>query len=245
MPAVALQPSQPHTALIWLIRGTGAFIAGASLIIGCCALALIAFAAFRAHLWDFIGIFALLLLLLGLCGIRLTRAVLAVILAIGVCYFFGCLLVTTLHGQPPSVNFGWFGVPLFVLGSLALMWLLGVIFWLSAKSGYDMWRKVDKIAAANFASVFALFAARVFHYFLPGHLPPAVNEHLSVHFRDPFNDRGTRMLWTWLALYLFYKLIKACLLQILELNPPNLPQNPPSIDPDAPEFPRKSPLVQM
>ena len=37
------------------------------------------------------------------------------------------------------------------------------------------------------------------------------------------------MLWTWLALYLFYKLIKAYLMRTLELNsptPPQTPQNP-------------------
>lgn len=230
MPASAIQPAQPHTALIWLIRGTGAFIAGTSAILGFFVLASIIFFALRGRPLDFIAILALLLLVLGFCGIRRTRGGLAIIFAISACYFFGCLLVATLHGQPLfSVSFGWFGVPLFVLGSLALLWLLGVIFGLVAKKGYDMWRRVDKITVADFASVFALFAARVFHYFLPAHLPSAVNEHLWPHFRDPFNDRGARMLWTWLALYLFYKLIKAYLMRTLELNsptPPQTPQNP-------------------
>jgi hypothetical protein len=108
-----------------------------------------------------------------------------------------------------------------------------------------MWRRVDKITVADFASVFALFAARVFHYSLPAHLPKAVNDHLGVTMRDPFSDRGARMLWTYLALYLFYKLIKASLLRVLELDPPAVSQNRPPIDPDIPEFPQKSPLVQM
>ena len=236
MPAAALQSSRSHAALIWIIRGTGAFIAGAAVITGCFVLVSLAFFACRVHLLAFIAVLALLLLALGLYGIRRTRIVMAVIFATSACYFFGCLLVTTIRGQPQFSNFGWFGVPLFALGSLAALWLLGVVFGLFIKKGYDMWRRVDKITVADFASVFALFAARVFHYFLPAHLPKAVNDHLWVGFRDPFSDKGSRMLWTWLALYLCYKLIKASLLKILDLNPPVSPQSPipsvPSVPPD-------------
>jgi hypothetical protein len=246
MPASASQPSQPHAALIGLIRGTGVFIVGVSVLVVSYIWAAIAFTTIRAHPLDFVALLALLLLALGTCGIRRTGIALAVIFTICGCYFFVRAFIAVTHDQPLfSANFGWLGDPLFVLGSLALLWLLGTIIRLLIKRGYDMWRRVDKTVVAVFAAIFALFAARVFHYLLPAHLPKAINDHLWPHFRDPFNDRGARMLWTWLALYLFYKLIKACLLQILELNSPNLPQNPPPINPDAPEFPRKSPLVQM
>ena len=229
-------PRPPHAALLWLIRGTGAFIASASLILGCVVLASIAFAETQAHLLDFVIILALLLLVVGFYGIRRTRVVLAVIFVISACYFFGCLLVATLQGQPQSsATFGWLGAPLFVLGTLALLWMLGAIFLLISKRGYDMWLRVDKITVSDFASVFALFAARVFHYFLPTHLPEAIKDHVWLIFRDP-GDKGSRMLWTWLALYVFYKLIKAPLMQILDLkDPPQNPQTPSR--PDDPFIP--------
>ena len=213
------------------MRGTGAFIAGASVLIGCYLLALIAFAACRAYPLDFIAILALLLLALGIYGIRRTGAALAVIFAISACYFWGCLVVTASRGQPEFSNFGWFGSPLIVLGSLALLWLLGFVFYLFITRGYAMWRRIDKITVADFASVFALLAASVFRYFLPVHLPNFVNDHLWVAIRDPFSDRGVRSSWFLLAIYVFYKLIKAYLFQILGLNS-SAPQDPTPPGPD-------------
>ncbi len=99
-----------------------------------------------------------------------------------------------------------------------------------------MWRRVDQVTVADFASIFALFAARVFHYFLPAHLPKAINDHVWFIFRDP-GDKGSRMLWTWLALYVFYKLIKASLLHVLEMDPPAPPKVPPRSDPSDPFTP--------
>lgn len=239
MPASASQPSHPHAAFIWLIRGTGVFIAVASVILGVFVLALIAFAAIRAHPLVFFAFLALLLLALGFYGIRRTRIGLVVLFAISGCYFFVCAFVAAARGEPLfSASFGWFGTPLLVLGSLALLWLLGFMFWIFAKKGYDMWRRLDRITVADFASVFALFAARVFHYVLPAHLPNAFNEHLGPHFRDPFSDKGARALWMWLALYIVYKFIKAYLFRILELNPTDTAQNPPPSGPDeAPDEP--------
>jgi hypothetical protein len=231
------EAARKHPALIWLIRNTGAFIACASLLIGSYVLALIAFNVCRAHPLDFIAILVLLLLALGLYGIRRTGIALAVIFSISACYFFGCLVVTASQGQPQFSNFGWFGVPLYVLGMLALLWLLGFVFWLFVTKGYDMWRKIDKITVADFASVFAFVAACVFRYFLPVHLPNFVNDHLWVAIRDPFSHIGSRSSWFLLAIYVFYKLIKAYLFQILGLNssPPQNPTPPAPDDTDAPD----------
>jgi hypothetical protein len=225
------EASQRHHALIRLIRYTGALIAGASALMGCVITALIALAVCRAQPLDFIAILALLLLILSVCGVRRTGIILAVIFAVSGCYFLGCLILTTIRGQPQFSNFGWLGRPLLVLGSLALVWLLGFMFRAFALKGYDMWRRIDQITVADFASVFALFAARVFHYFLPSHLPQTVNDHLWVGFRDPFSDRGGRMLWTWLALYLFYRLTKSYLFRLFGLNG-STPQAPTSLPPD-------------
>jgi hypothetical protein len=225
-----------HRALIWLIRGTGVFIAGASILIGCLVLPTIAFIACRTHPLDFICLSALLLLVLRIYGIRRTRNVLAIIFAAGVLYFFGCCIGAVSQHHPLSVDYGWFGPPLLILGTLALLWLLGALFYLSITRGYDMWRRFDKSVVTDFAAIFALFAARDFHYFLPVHLPRIINEHLSVGLRDPFNDRGSRMLWTWLALYLFYKLVKASLFRVLGLNN-SAPQDPTQLAPDDTEQP--------
>jgi hypothetical protein len=118
---------EPH-ALRRLIRYTGAFIAGASILLGCIITALIAWAVLRAQPLDFIAILALLLLVLSVCGIRRTGIFLAIIFAVSGCYFLGCVIVTTIQGQPQFSNFGWLGRPLLVLGSLSLGWLLGFMF---------------------------------------------------------------------------------------------------------------------
>jgi hypothetical protein len=195
-------------------------IAAGSTIVGFWLLALIAFALLRAHPWESIGITALLLFALGRFGARRMKAALAVIFAVGACYFFGCLFIELFQGSfPPAVDFGWFGPPLLVLGALALIGLLGFMFGVLIKKGYAMWRRVDRITVADFASVFALFVARVVHYILPAHLPNFINEQLPAGMRDPFSDRGARALWTYVALYVFYKMIKAALFRTLDLNP--------------------------
>ena len=48
-----------------------------------------------------------------------------------------------------------------------------------------------------------------------------------------------------IVFWILWHAIKVVLLRVLELNPPNPPQNLPPIDPDIPEFPRKSPLIQL
>jgi hypothetical protein len=59
MPATAFQPSQPHAALIWLIRGTGALIALCSTII---AFLVVAYQFKRPDIDGFISILFVLLL---------------------------------------------------------------------------------------------------------------------------------------------------------------------------------------
>jgi hypothetical protein len=131
---------------------------------------------------------------------------------------------------------------------MALFLLLPVItFGTTCLVGYCMWRRIDKTTVANFAFIFAVLVARTFYYSLPPHLPKVINEHLWIFFRDQGDRPGFtyRGFWAFLVFILFYNLIKACLMQTLELNASSSSQNLPPIDPDIPEFPQKSPLVQL
>jgi hypothetical protein len=111
--------------------------------------------------------------------------------------------------------------------------------------GYCMWRRVDKTAVANFAFIFAVLVARGFYYSLPPHLGASINAHLWIFFQDPSVHAGSsyRGIWSFCAFILFYILIKACLMQALDLDPNS--RTPDSSDDSTPEYPQKSPLIQL
>jgi hypothetical protein len=76
---------------------------------------------------------------------------------------------------------------------------------------------------------------------LPPHLPKVINDYYAGNaFLAPFVDQGEhsgptyRAALSYIAFFIFYKLIKASLLKILNLNLPTPPQNlPPSAPPDS------------
>ncbi len=204
------EATQEHAVLARIIHVSGAILAVAAMLAGCGALFLILLGLFRLQPLLSAALFTSLLGALYFFGLRRTGFILAVILAVGGCYFFGCLLVTTLHGQPQFSNFGWFGKPAAVLGTLALGWLLGTFFWLFAQKGYHMWQRIDQGTLADFASIFALFATRDFYYFLPSRV--LTDSHVAVVF---------------LAYYVFYRVIKWSLFRIFDLNRVDPPTSSP------------------
>lgn len=190
MSGSAPQTAQSHAALIWLIRGTGAFIAGAS--------------------------------------------------AIAAVYFVCGIIIGAIRGQVGS------------LGPIPILIVL-IFFGIISKSGYYIFRNVNTTTVANFSFIFALLWAIDWHHFLPPRLPKGMADYCRHNpFLIPFANEGpgpTYRYWLCLlAFYIFYKLIKAYLMRVLDLNGPRPPQNPPPFtpsDPDAPEFPQKSPLVRL
>lgn len=113
----------------------------------------------------------------------------------------------------------------------------------------DFW-KVNADTVANFSIVFALLLAIDWHHFLPPNLPQAIVHRFGSNgflasLLEPGPGIHYRGVLSIIAFFLFNKLIKAYLMRVLDLNSPQPPQNPPPSDPDIPEFPKKSPLIQL
>jgi hypothetical protein len=117
-----------------------------------------------------------------------------------------------------------------------------LVFGIISKIGCDMFRNLNTTTLANFSFTFAVLLATAWYHLLPPHLPKSIADYFASN--SPFVEDYRRFL-SYIAFFLFYKLIKAYLMQNLGLNASNPPQNRPPIDPETPEFPRKSPLVQL
>jgi len=187
MPADTIPTSRLHSALSWLIRGTGASLAIGSMIAMVC--------------------------------------------------FVGGMIIGAIRGETGTL--GWIGAAIAILFVASF---LGLVF----KRGYNMFRKINAMTVADFSSVFALLLAMAWYHLLPPHLPQVIADFCARNaFLAPFSEQGRgltyRGVFSFIAFFVFYKLIKAYLMQALDLNVPN----PPSSDPDISEFPRKSPLVQL
>jgi hypothetical protein len=186
MPASAPQPAQPHAALIWLIRGTGAILAIPSAM-------LIIFAV----------------------------VVMPIMIII----------------NPHRPAFGWMEIGI----GFSIM-ILGLLFYgFIAKIGFDMFRKVNATTIANFAFIFSFLTAHTLYHVLPLNLPNFLVDHVG---KDAiFFGQGTgpeisyRATLAFFAFLIFYNVLKAYLLRVLELNAPIPPQNPPSSAPDDPFVP--------
>lgn len=138
----------------------------------------------------------------------------------------------------PRPHLGWIGWLLGVLGAA-----LYLIFFLV---GYRMFRTVNVVTVSNFAFVYAYLLAKTWHHFLPPNLPEAWARHLG---KSPFLAQGNepgihyRGLLAIAAFFVFYILIKDCLLRVLNLGKPSSPST--ELDASIPEFPRKSPLIEL
>jgi hypothetical protein len=148
--------------------------------------------------------------------IRGTGAVIATLAAAVVLYFFGLCIIDAFQGKTGPL--GWIGVLLAILITTVVM---GLFF----KVGWDMFRKLDLNAVANFAIISAVLVAIAFYSSLPP-LPPQVviNYFGDNPFFHPFRDQvdhpanpSYRAVLSYLVCFIFYKLIKAYLLQNLGL----------------------------
>jgi hypothetical protein len=100
-------------------------------------------------------------------------------------------------------------------------------------------QRVTSNSVSNFSFVFAALSAHDVYQLMLAKLPksiPGISQALL-----PFLDRN--LLWIFIFWGL-WRLTYAVLLRVLELNHP-APRKEPPIDPDIPEFPQKSPLVQL
>lgn len=101
--------------------------------------------------------------------------------------------------------------------------------------------QVNTNSVSTFSFVFAAVSAHDFYQLMPAKSPepgPGVSPFLVIFF-----DRNMWFLVFWGVWRLVY--VVAC--RVLELNPPRPPASSADLpcDPDTPEFPKKSPLVQM
>jgi hypothetical protein len=188
-----------------------------------------------AHPAQFFFTLILWLAVAVICLIRRSNALFTGVFVITAFCFLGAIALATSRGPGNGGSLGWFGLfPLFLIGWMLAFLLVVAEVKLFARIVCGIWRTIDKEVVGCFAFVYALFAARVFHYFLPAHLPKAINDHVWFIFRDP-GSRSTRSAWTWLFFYLCYKLINFCLIRVLGLN--SAPPSSPPHDPDRPDSP--------
>jgi len=171
---VSSDAAQSHRALIYLIRGTGASVAG--------------------------------------------------VMALAAIYFSILCVIGAVQGGMGAL--GWPGV---FIAIAIITGVLGLISYV----GYGMWLRVDTISVANFAFVFAMLLAVGWYHLLPANLPKAVIEYFWDNpffypFREPNPNPSYRALLSYFAFFLFYKLIKACVVEKLRLNAAPPPKEPPS-----------------
>jgi hypothetical protein len=168
--------------------------------------------------------------------IRGAGALLAAIATLTAISYISYMVITAVRNG--TGNLGWWGV---LAAALVIAVLLGLI----AKTGYDMFSKLNGITVTNFSFLFAALVALAWYHSLPTHLSKAMLDYFrSNPFLIPFADSHgvtDRSVVSYLAFFLFYKLIKAYLLQVLDLDPAQSSQkllSPPSSSlPDGPFVP--------
>ena len=135
--------------------------------------------------------------------------------------------------------------PVFTIIMLISVGVIMVVNGFFAKAGYDMFRRVDATAVANFAFIYAAIFARILYLILPTDLPKIIHA-LWENAPAPIFHRG---FLAFVAFFILWHLIKSTLLRILDLNPPGTPRKLPptdvSLDSNIPEFPKKSPLIGL
>ncbi len=171
--------------------------------------------------------------------IRGAGAMMAGASAVIMLYLLGVMARGAFHGEDGKL--GWIG---WLLSSLVVI----ILFGLFIQRGYRMYQTITPSLVADFASIVALIFAVAWYHILPPHLPAVVVDYFSrdaalASLVEPGPGPSYRGLLAILAFHIFFKLIKAYLLQVLGFNPSG--QNQPPDEPNIPEFPRKSPLVEL
>lgn len=154
--------------------------------------------------------------------------VLFVILAIGFLLTLNPLRDTANHSAAFSIV---------MLSAILFVSVVGIArFWhrMSNSNRDVLWRfkDVNTNSISNFSAIFAAFASHDYYRLML----PATSAS-----RNGLGDRDLMWIFVFMALWTGMKFI---LNRLLEINSSSSSQNPP-VDPDIPEFPQKSPLVQL
>jgi hypothetical protein len=168
--------------------------------------------------------------------IRGTGAIIAIPSAFFVAFALVMGVVFAFHHPE---NQSWFGIAIMLISVL----FYGVI----AKVGWDMWRKINPVSVANFTFIFSFLTASTLYHLLPLNLPKILANHVGDH--APFLAQGSepgfsyRATFAFIAFVIFYRITKAYLLRVLELNPPASPQDStPSVPPDPYDLSKNAPI---
>ncbi len=169
-----------------------------------------------------------------------------VLLAVGSAFFVISLAVALFASAFPPTG----SRPLMILARIGGLALVGSIFALFAKAGFDMFRNVDATAVENFAFIFAALSARVFYstsHWALNEWPLHFSEGHSLRFSLPASHPSEILyLIAFLSFFLFRRVYISALMSILELNPKNPPDSSSfGNDSSIPEFPEKSPLIEL
>jgi len=114
-----------------------------------------------------------------------------------------------------SGTYGWL--------KLLIEFMMAVFFGLFTKVGFEMFREVNAISVSNFAFIFSVLQTAVFYQFMPQSLPKALADAVgnSSFFasvsQPPFNFRSA---CAFVAFFIFWHVIKICLMRILGLHVP-------------------------
>jgi hypothetical protein len=173
--------------------------------------------------------------------IRGTGACITAVTALFALYLSIRCVIDAFRGEMGTA--GWPGILFAVTVIVSVMGLISYV-------GYGMWLRVDESVLANFAFVFAFLLAVVWYHLLPTNLPRVIidyfgNNPFFVPFRGSNPNPSYRAALSYLAFFLFYKLIRAYLFQVFDFKPQARANSLPTDDPSIPEFPQKSPLVEL
>ena len=120
--------------------------------------------------------------------------------------------------------------------------LIGRLAKFDRHSFYEKHLRVNSNSVSMFSLVFAAVSAHDLYQLMPAK-PPEPGPGVSA-FRVFILDRN--IMWI-LVFWGLWRLVYVIVCRVLDLKPPAPPASSkePPIDPETPEFPRKSPLVQM
>ena len=134
-------------------------------------------------------------------------------------------ILIIINPHPPAS--GWmqkgFGFSIIILG----LFIYGLI----AKFGYEMFREVKAPTIANFSFIFSFLTAYALYHLLPLSLPKILADYMENHLSLLGQGGGPgfsyRLALAIIGFFIFNSVVKAYLLRVLELTPPNPSQSPP------------------
>ena len=144
------------------------------------------------------------------------------------------MIIGTIHGGTGTLG---------SFGALFAILIVGLFFGVIFITGRRMYKDINKNTISDFAFLFAVFIAVIFYHSLPVHFPEVIANYFGYNSTATQNDLTYRNVWAFVTWYLFWRLIKSYLMQVFELGAVSAPN--PSVDSDIPQFPKRSPLVEL